>query len=148
MYYDSLAVFACYLSSGVAAAIIFLIIILIALRLGLRSPKGIPCGVTDSLRQVERLQFLTVVGSFVIIFQLLVTAIYCTNSANRMIVGVLVEKTHVTDALVARLSHIVQMGLFGVWITAILSLVNLSLIIFLRRRRIRLNQCISGSTPS
>jgi len=148
MYYDSLAVFACYLSSGVAAAITLLTVIVIALRLGPRSSKIFPDGVTHSLGQVERLQSLMTVVSFAIIFQLLVTAIYCTNSANRMIVGVLVEKIHVTDALVARLSHIVRMGLFGIWTTAILSLVNLFLIIFLRRRRIRLNQVISGSVPS
>lgn len=145
MYYDSLAVFACYLSSGIAAAITLLAVIVTALRLGPHSPKHIPHGVTGSLRQVEKAQFLTVLGSFAIIFQLLVTATYCTNSANRMILGLLVEKIHVTDALVARLSLIVQIGMFGIWTTVILSLINLALAIFLRRRRIRWNQLISGS---
>ena len=140
MYYDSLAVFGCYLSSGVAVAITFLTVVLIALRLGPKSSKEI------SSRHVERLQFLTMVVFFSIIFQLLVTAIYCANSANRMIFGLLAEKIHVTDALVTRLSHIVRMGLFGIWTTVILSLVNLSLIIFLRRKRVRRNRLLSGSS--
>jgi hypothetical protein len=145
MYYDSLAVFACYLSSGVAAAITLLTVIVTALRLGPRSSKVFPDGVAHSLAQLERLQSLTMVVSFTLVCQLLVTAIYCMNAANRMILGLLAEKIHVTDALVGRLSHIVRMGMFGIWTTVVLLLVNLSLAIFLRRRRIRLNQLISGS---
>jgi hypothetical protein len=142
MYYDTVVAVARYVTESIAVVIMLVVAIKIAAMWRINSrPKDISSTArilkvnAGLLHQIERVQSSIVVASYVIIVQFLVTVSYCANLISRAIVGVLAVKVCTPDALAARLSHVYQVLVSGLWTTIVLSIINILLVILIRQRK-------------
>jgi hypothetical protein len=132
MYYDSLDIFACYVLSGIAVVAT----IIAAIKAVRHSTPNHQIAAEMDTGPIGTPQSWALIACFIIILQFLATVGYSASLVRRMIVGVLAERVYSADALITRLTHIDHVIASGLWITIILSALDLFSIILIYRKRI------------